>query len=235
MLEAVVALIVVTAGAVAVIQFVLAFDRAVRSAAEATWVVKLARWCSRTPDRWHERVEWAMFERHERAAAKWSAEIGHGTAAQRLAEAAGAMRSRAAAAPHRAPRRRRLGRSRRRRAPARGHRHGGRRDPQRAGAPAAARPAAGNGSAAGNGARNRRRRADRAPTAVAAARNGTGPPPADHGNGVAGNGARVHPARRPAAPLATGPANGRAVWVWAGPSRLLRRVRRQRAPRPRPV
>ena len=86
MIAAIVAFVVVSAGAVGVLQFFLALDRSPQAAVEATWFAKAWRWCTTAPDRFHERIDWARLERNERAAARWSAEIGYRTTAQRLSD-----------------------------------------------------------------------------------------------------------------------------------------------------
>jgi hypothetical protein len=70
------ALIVVTAGSVAVLQFFFALDQSPRSAAEATWAFQLSRWCRRSSRRCHELVLRGLRGREERASATWSVQIG---------------------------------------------------------------------------------------------------------------------------------------------------------------
>src|SRR4051794_38882632 len=82
-IAAIAAIVVVSAGAVGVLQFFLVLDRSPRAAAEATWFVKAWRWCTAAPGRFHERIDWAREERNERAAARWSAEIGYRATVQR--------------------------------------------------------------------------------------------------------------------------------------------------------
>jgi len=53
LVSVIVACIFVSAGSVAVLQFFLALDASPRAAAEATWVVKVSRWCAVTARRWH--------------------------------------------------------------------------------------------------------------------------------------------------------------------------------------
>jgi hypothetical protein len=68
----IVACIAVTAASVAVVQFFIALDRSPRSAAEATWVVKVSHWTARTSRRSYARIA-GLRHRRARADVDWSA------------------------------------------------------------------------------------------------------------------------------------------------------------------
>jgi hypothetical protein len=70
------ALIGVTACCVAVLQFFFALDQSPWSAAKATWVFQLSRWCRRSSRRCHELLARGLRRREERATATWSVQLG---------------------------------------------------------------------------------------------------------------------------------------------------------------
>ena len=74
MISFIAALIVVIAGCVAVLQFFLAFDGSVRSAAETTWVFRLSRWCAGRLGGLRERFARTRRRREEPAVIAWPAE-----------------------------------------------------------------------------------------------------------------------------------------------------------------
>ena len=65
MVNVIAACIGVTGASVAVLQFFLALEESPRSAAEATWVLKLCRWCAQTSRRLRERTAWGPRRQEE--------------------------------------------------------------------------------------------------------------------------------------------------------------------------
>lgn len=102
MVNVIAACIGVTAASVAVLQFFLALEESPRAAAEATWVLKLSRWCAQTSRRWHDRIFWgARLQDDEATSAPTEAGHRRWRPSRRLEEAMpGPALSNGTAVPH---------------------------------------------------------------------------------------------------------------------------------------